>query len=82
MFQASQDVGRIPKGLETFMMAVYFNVVVSLSPEQCLQVLDCDRVSFIQKFNFATEQALAHARLFQTDEITVLQAFAISLTAA
>jgi hypothetical protein len=82
VFQASQDVGRIPKGLETLMMVVYFNVVVSLSPEQCLQGLDCDRVSFIQKFNFATEQALARARLLQTDEITVLQAFAIFLTAA
>ncbi|KAJ5981081.1 C6 transcription protein [Penicillium waksmanii] len=74
--------GSIPKGLEALMMAVYFNVVVSLSPEQCLQVLGCDRVSLIQKFNFASEQALARAGLLETDEIIVLQAFAIFPTAA
>ncbi|CAI7617419.1 unnamed protein product [Penicillium pancosmium] len=66
VFQASHDVGRIPKGLEALMMAVYFNVVSQSYSE----------------IQFATEQALACAGLAETVEIIILQAFTIFLTAA
>ncbi|KAJ5559033.1 hypothetical protein N7461_003005 [Penicillium sp. DV-2018c] len=74
-------ISRIPRGLEALMMAVYFNVVVSLSPEECLQVLGGGKLNLLRTFKFATEQALARAGLLETDEIIVLQAFAIFLTA-
>lgn len=81
MLQTAQQMRHMSRGLEALMMAVYFNVVVSLSPEQCLQVLGDEKVSLIRIYKFATEQALARAGLLETDEIIVLQAFTIFLTA-
>lgn len=62
------------------MMAVYFAVVVSLSPEQCIQVLGGEKVDLIWRFKLATESALARANLLETDEIVTIQAFTIFLT--
>lgn len=62
------------------MMAIYFAVVVSMSPDQCLLVLHEEKANLLWTFKSTTEQALARAGLLETDEIITIQAFAIFLT--
>jgi hypothetical protein len=79
VLRSAQSLDGIPRGLEALMMAVYFAVVVSLSPEQCFQ-LGGSKVNLLWTFKSMTEQALARAGLLETDEIITIQAFAIFLT--
>ncbi|KAF4453165.1 fungal specific transcription factor domain-containing protein [Fusarium austroafricanum] len=76
----SHPFTRRPKGLEALMISVYFTVVVSLSPEECLQLLGDNKVTLLRMYKSATEQALSQAGLLETDELITLQAFAIFLT--
>ncbi|KAF4984934.1 hypothetical protein FDECE_16963 [Fusarium decemcellulare] len=80
IWNATQQLGRISRGQEALMMAMYFAVVVSLPPDECLQRLGGDKASLLCMYRSATEQALSRARLLETDEIITLQAFAIFLT--
>ncbi|KAK7214655.1 hypothetical protein V2G26_002658 [Clonostachys chloroleuca] len=80
ILRASHQLGRIPRGLEALMMAVYYAVVVSLSPTECLQLLGSEKATLAHLFRLGTDQALVQAGLLETDEIITLQAFAIYLT--
>ncbi|KAJ3532954.1 hypothetical protein NM208_g8202 [Fusarium decemcellulare] len=80
IWNATQQLDRISRGQEALMMAMYFAVVVSLPPDECLQKLGGDKTSLLCMYRSATEQALSRARLLETDEIITLQAFAIFLT--
>lgn len=61
------------------MFAIYFSVVSSLSEEECMETLGCEKNSLLRIYKFPTEQALAQARLLETEEMIVLQAFVIFL---
>ncbi|CAG9996811.1 unnamed protein product [Clonostachys byssicola] len=80
ILRASHQLGHIPRGLEALMMAVYYAVVVSLSPSECLQLLGSDKATLTHVFRLGTDQALVQAGLLETDEVITLQALAIYLT--
>lgn len=62
------------------MMSIYFSVIISLRPEECLQNFGADKTYLLTHFKFAADQAFARAGLLETDEIITLQAFTIFLT--
>jgi hypothetical protein len=80
LLRASHQLGHIPRGLEALMMTVYYAVVVSLSPSECLQLLGGEKATLAHVFRLGTDQALVQAGLLETDEIITLQALAIYLT--
>jgi hypothetical protein len=80
ILQATQQLDRLSRGLEALMMAIYFSVVISLQPEECLQNFGADKHCLLTNFKFAAEHAFARAGLLETDEIITLQAFTIFLT--
>ncbi|CAH0046607.1 unnamed protein product [Clonostachys solani] len=80
ILRASHQLGHIPRGLEALMMAVYYTVVVSLSPSECLELLGSEKATLAHVFRLGTDQALVQAGLLETDEIITLQALAIYLT--
>lgn len=80
ILRAAHQLDRIPRALEALMMVVYFTVVVSLSPSECLQLLGSEKATLVHIFKLGTDQALAQAGLLETDEIITLQALAIYLT--
>jgi hypothetical protein len=53
--------------------------VVSLTPEQCQQLLDEDKPSLLKKYRFATEQALARADFLNSSSLMCLQALSFFL---
>ena len=79
VLQAAEQLDCISKGVETLMFATYFSVVVSLSPGACMEILGGEKSHLLCTYKFAMEQALTQARLLETEEMIVLQAFVIYL---
>ena len=80
--EAVGDLDHISKPMETMMFAVYYAVVTSMNPADCLTVLGMDKDAGLKKYRFAFEQALARADFLSTQEVLVLQSFTLYLTCA
>lgn len=63
------------------MLCMYFAAITSLSPEECQQTYHQDYQTLLAKFRRGAELAFARENLLVTNELTVLQAFAIYLAA-
>lgn len=69
------------KDIEALLFAIYYSAVISMEPEQCLEILGIPRPHALQNLLFATQQALARANLLGTQSMTVLQAAVLFLSA-
>lgn len=78
--EAATRVESLDKNTEALVFAVYLSAVISMSPEQAQQELGEDRDSAINRFRFATEQALARANFLHSQNLTLLQAAVLFLT--
>ncbi|KAL4780092.1 hypothetical protein BJX76DRAFT_339132 [Aspergillus varians] len=76
---ASMDT--VDKNVEALLFAIYYTAVISLDPEQCLNVLGIPRPSALETYRFAIEQATARADLLNTQNLILLQATVLFLTA-
>lgn len=80
--EAVRNLSHMSKPMETMMFAIYYAVVTSMSPSDCLAVLGMDKDSGLKKYRFAFEQSLARANFLSTQEVLVLQSFTLYLTCA
>lgn len=80
VLQYRSQLDGLPRGFEALLFAVYFSTIASLSDEECHKTLGAEKSNLISLYKAGTEQALARAHLLETDEIIVLQAFAIFLS--
>ncbi|KHN94567.1 uncharacterized protein MAM_07622 [Metarhizium album ARSEF 1941] len=69
----------MPRTVEALLFAIYFSTVVSLHREECLDKIGSEESTLIRIYKAGMEQALARARLFDTDQVTVLEAFVVFL---
>ena len=81
-YKAAQDLDNVSKPMEVFMLTVYYCVVTSLSPNDCMVRLGLEKQQALRKYRFATEQALARTGFLNTQEFIVLQAMVLFLTCA
>ncbi|KAJ9605647.1 hypothetical protein H2200_009496 [Cladophialophora chaetospira] len=79
LMNAASSLERVSKPAEALLFSIYFGAVVSLTPEQCQQLLDEDKQSLLKKYRFATEQALARADFLNSSSLICLQAFSFFL---
>lgn len=79
ILRAEDDLENVPRAIESLMFSIYFASVTSMSNEQCVEMLGEERSILVDKYWFATEQALARAGFLNTTEIVVLQAFVLFL---
>lgn len=79
ILEASQDLDHVSKPLEVMMFAIYFAAVTSLSAEECMTIFAFEKQAGLKKYRFAFEQALARASFLSTQELVVLQSFALFL---
>lgn len=63
----------------TLASAVYLAAVCTLEDERCQELFNTDKKTIVAKFQKETELALAKADFVTTNDITILQAFIISL---
>lgn len=71
----------LEKHLETLLFAIHYSAIISLDTEQCLKVLGETREAALERYRFAVEQALAQGNLLGTQDMTMLQAAVLFLSA-
>ncbi|KAH6983645.1 hypothetical protein BKA56DRAFT_483320 [Ilyonectria sp. MPI-CAGE-AT-0026] len=69
----------LPRGTEALMFAIYYSVVTSLTPTDCVAEFGETKVILSARYRFAVEQALSRASFLDSAEMMVLQAFVIFL---
>lgn len=79
LMTAAASLDRVSKPAEALLFSIYNGAVVSLSPEQCRQLLDEDKDILLKKYRFATEQALARADFMNSSSLMCLQALVLFL---
>ncbi|KAL3480930.1 hypothetical protein BJX99DRAFT_206306 [Aspergillus californicus] len=71
----------LDKNVEAVLFSIYYSAVISLDDGQCLALLGTPRASALETYRTAVEQATAQADLLNTQNLLLLQAFVIFLTA-
>ncbi|OKL59524.1 hypothetical protein UA08_05418 [Talaromyces atroroseus] len=80
IINAATSFDLLDKNSEALAFSLYLTAVISMSPEQCLAEIGDDRDSVINRFRFATEQAMARANLLTSRNINLLQAAVMFVT--
>ncbi|KAI1356415.1 hypothetical protein F5Y01DRAFT_267266 [Xylaria sp. FL0043] len=71
---AAATTDPLDKETEALLFAIYYSAVISMDPVQCAHVLGESRLAVVERYRFATEQALARANLLNTQSTVLLQA--------
>jgi hypothetical protein len=79
LLDAFQHPGKLSKGLEALMFAIYYGAVTSVTPLESQEWFGEDRTVLVNKYRFGLEQGLARANFLYCDEIIILQAFVVFL---
>lgn len=77
--KASQDPTKLTQGEQALVFAVYFIAILSLSEEECIDLLNDKRSQLLDKFQSAVERSLLIAEFLVTSDRLVLQAFLLYL---
>ncbi|KAI1138012.1 fungal-specific transcription factor domain-containing protein [Hypoxylon sp. FL0543] len=73
------NMNEISPGMEALMFAIYYASITSMEEEEVKVNFGAEKCQLINKYRFATEQALARANFLVTSELVVLQAFTLFL---
>ncbi|KAJ3570988.1 hypothetical protein NPX13_g5538 [Xylaria arbuscula] len=71
---AAATTNTLDKETEALLFAIYYSAVISIDPIQCQNITGQPRPVLVERFRFATEQALARANLLSTHSTLLLQA--------
>ncbi|KAL3464498.1 hypothetical protein BJX64DRAFT_286310 [Aspergillus heterothallicus] len=80
-WDAIAAMGSIDKHTEALLFVIYYSAVISMDASQCLSLIGIPRASALETYRFAVEQALARADLLNTQNLILLQAVVLFLTA-
>ncbi|RDW58930.1 putative C6 transcription factor [Aspergillus mulundensis] len=80
-WDAIASMDSLDKNIEALLFAIYYSAVISLDPSQCFDLLGISRASALEMYRFAVEQATARADLLNTQNLILLQATVLFLTA-
>ncbi|KAI0839339.1 fungal-specific transcription factor domain-containing protein [Hypoxylon sp. FL0890] len=73
------NMNEISPGMEALMFAIYYASITSMEEDEVKINFGAEKGQLINKYRFATEQALAKANFLVTSELVVLQAFTLFL---
>ncbi|KAL4808023.1 hypothetical protein BDV18DRAFT_167835 [Aspergillus unguis] len=76
---ASMDV--LDKNVEALLFAIYYSAVTSLDADECLRIVGQPKSKTLEIYRFGVEQSLARAGLLNTQNLILLQATVLFLTA-
>lgn len=79
IMKAAVSASSLTKANESLFYSICFAAVISMTEDQCRSLLDEDKDKLMQKYRFATEQALARANFLNSSNLMVLQAFVMFL---
>jgi len=70
----------LSKASEALFYSICFASIISMTDDQCRQLLGDNKERLMQKYRFAVEQGLARASFLNSSNLVVLQAFVLFLT--
>ncbi|KAI1384350.1 fungal-specific transcription factor domain-containing protein [Hypoxylon trugodes] len=73
------NINDLSPGMEALMFAIYYASITSMEEHEVKVNFGAEKGQLINKFRFATEQALAKANFLVTSELIVVQAFTLFL---
>lgn len=73
------NMNSISPGMEALMFAIYYASITSMEDTEVKVNFGAEKGQLINKYRFATEQALAKANFLVTSELVVVQAFTLFL---
>ena len=76
---ASQQPAMVSKAGECLLFAIYHFAVFSMTEEECAKKFGQSRAPLMQRYHFATRQALVNASFLKTTEMSIMQAFVLFL---
>ena len=76
-----KDITSLTHSTEALMFAFYYITILTISQDEAILRFGLDRQKALDRFRFATEQALARAGFLLSQDITLLQAFHLYLGA-
>lgn len=79
IFDASFNLNKVGRGLETLMFAIYASATYSMTDKECADMLHEDKTTLLARYRLGLRKALVRANFLATSEIAVLQAFTIYL---
>ena len=77
--KAIANIEHTPKGFEALMYAIYSMAVLSLTEEECKEILGETRATLLPYYVAATKGALSCARFMSSTSIVVLQALVLHI---
>jgi hypothetical protein len=79
IFRSMQEISRLSPATEALTFMIYLGAINSLSPDSCKELFLEEKSSLVTKYRGLVDAAFAKARLMETDDLLVLQAFVIYL---
>ena len=76
---ASQQPAMASKADECLLFAIYHFAVFSITQEECAKKFGQSRATLMQRYHFATRQALVNASFLKTTEMSIIQALVLFL---
>ena len=76
---ASQQPAKASKADECLLFAIYHFAVFSMTEEECAKRFEQSRTALMQRYHFATRQALVNASFLKTTEMSIIQALVLFL---
>lgn len=80
IMKAAVSAASLSRASESLFYSICFSAVVSMTDDQCKQLLGDEKDRLMRKYRFATEQGLARAQFMNSSNLVVLQAFVMFLT--
>ena len=75
VIRAVKDITSLTHSTEALMFSIYYMTILTLTQDEAILRFGLDRQKALDRFRFATEQALARAGFLLSQDITLLQAF-------
>ncbi|KAI0599072.1 fungal-specific transcription factor domain-containing protein [Biscogniauxia sp. FL1348] len=73
------NMSNIPPGMEALLFSIYYAAITSMEEEEVKVNFGAEKKQLINRYRFATEQALSKANFLTSSELVVAQAFVLFL---
>lgn len=79
MSDVATNLENISPGTEALVFAIYLSATVTMTEQQCAQILKASKPEVVKRFSNATQQALVNAKFLKSSDPSVLQALTLYL---
>lgn len=79
LVQAASDSRNVPKNIEALLFSIFLMAVISLTPDECMELLGQSREEALERYSLGVKQSLRAMSFLKHYDLTTLQAFVIYL---